>query len=365
MTLHKSFLWGTCLSFFGLLFFVEGFLRVTVPMGFWYRHFDFSGAMTSLAELRDRIQYAAPQGHRMLLLGDSVLGASALMEHRTPDARKQTLSRLLRKSLEGPVAHPEIQGPEFHVLSLGSDGMLLTDIEALSQEISGHPPDKILLLLNFRMFAKDFAEGPNALSRNFLLPDLPEDIQKRVLPATPPSAEAQLSDRLYGDMCDGWFLFRETQMAKTLWYYPSQKDFFQRQLERVVGKNGTQADIVEAALKQKVAPYYQPYLWDSNALPLTCLKRILDQWAAQHIPVQVILTPQNKQYLGSYLDKPSFEKNRKALEVFMKPYMKQGITYQDWADRYPSALFLDHCHLTPDGNQRYAEDLMTFCFGRD
>ena len=351
MTLNKSFLWGACLTFFGLLLSVEILLRITVPTGFWYRHFDFSGDMTSLAELRDRIRYGAPTDQRILLMGDSVLGASALMEHRIPEARTQTLYHLLGQDLSSLNIHP---------LSLGSDGLLLPDIEALNREVQDHRPSAIFLLLNFRMFAKDFTDGPKALSRNFLISDLPVDIQKRLVPETPPSAEAQLSDRLYAGMCDHWFLFRETQMAKTLWYYPSQKDFFQRQLEKVVGTNEAQSDIIEAALKQKVAPYYQPYLWDKNALPLVCLKNVLDQWEKSGIPVVVILTPQNKKYLGNYLDKPSFEKNRKMLAAFLKPYTRRGMTYQDWADRYPPSLFLDHCHLTPEGNQRYAEDLMTF-----
>jgi len=348
MTLNKSFLAGACLSFFGLLLLSEILLRVTVPTGFWYRHFDFSGDMTSLAELQDRIRYGAPADRRILLLGDSVLGASALMEHRIPEARKKTLSNLLKQDLSSSNLHP---------LSLGSDGLLLPDIEALNQEIRDHRPSMIFLLINFRMFSKDFAEGSKALSRSFLLSDLPEDIQKRLAPDKVPSPEAQLSDRLYAGMCDGWFLFRETQMAKTLWYYPSQKDFFQRQLEHIVKKNEAQSDIIEAALKQKVAPYYQPYLWDKNALPLACLKKVLDQWTERGIPVVVVLTPQNRKYLGSYLDKPSFEKNRKTLAAFLKPYVRQGITYQDWADRYPSTSFLDHCHLTPEGNQQYANDL--------
>ena len=215
------------------------------------------------------------------------------------------------------------------------------------------------------MFAKDFAEGPKALSRDFLLTDLPEDIQKRVASDPAPTAEAQLSDRLYAGMCDGWFLFRETQMAKALWYYPSQKDFFQRQLERVIPPSEEQSDILEAALKQKVAPYYQPYLWDKDGLPLTCLKRILDQWARQHIEATVVLTPQNQEYLGGYLDSTSFEKNRKTLAALMKPYARMGITYQDWANRYPSTSFLDHCHLTPEGNQRYADDLAKLLLKRD
>lgn len=348
MNLSKSFLLGALSSFFGLLFITEIFLRCTVPTGFWYRHFDFSGDMTSLAELRDRIRYATPIDHRVLLFGDSVLGASALMEHRIPEARTKTLTRFLRQ---------EFAVGDLHPLSLGSDGMLLTDIAGLTQEAVPGPDGKVLLLLNFRMFSKEFAEGPKALSRQFLLADLPQDIQKRLASDPPPAQEAQLSDRLYAWMADHWSLFRETQMAKTLWYYPSQKDFFQRQLEKVVGQNDAQSEVVEAALKQKVASYYQAYRWDPNALPFACLGRVLDQWAAAHIQVRVVLTPQNPKFLGSYLDKPSFEKNRKTLAAFMKPYSKWGITYQDWADKYPTSYFLDHCHLTPEGNEHYAKDL--------
>ena len=83
----------------------------------------------------------------------------------------------------------------------------------------------------------------------------------------------------------------------------------------------------------------------------------MDQWAEDRIPVTVILTPQNQKFLGSYLDKPSFSWNRKTLAAFMKPYANRGVAYQDWADLSPPGLFLDHCHLTPEGNQRYAGDL--------
>jgi hypothetical protein len=350
MNLNKSFLWGACVSFLGLILLSEIFLRLSVPAGFWYRHFDFSGDMTSLAELKDRIRYAAPQEHRVLLLGDSVLGASALMEHRIPQAREKTLYHRLRKDL----ASRGIPS-----LSLASDGLLMPDIEGLDPELQPYPPAKILLILNFRMFSEDFAEGSKALSRSFLTPNL----QSRIAPNPVPSAEAKLGDRLYTGMCDHWVLFRETQMAKTLWYYPSQKDFFQHMLEVVVGKNESQSDLIEAALKQKIAPYYKSYLWDRNALPLTCLKRVLDQWTALHIPVQVVLTPQNPKFLGSYLDKPSYRKNRKILAAFLRPYSTSGVDYLDWADRYPASFFLDHCHLTPEGNEKYAKDLAGLLFG--
>ncbi len=351
MNFSKSFYLGILTSLFGLTLSAEIALRMTVPTGFWYRHFDISGDMTSLAELRDRIQFFPKNdsGERpILLLGDSVLGASALMEHRIPGAREKTLTSFLRKDFQNTKEFP---------LSLGSDGLLLPDIEALTPEFLPRKPSEILLLLNFRMFSQEFNEGTKALSRYFLKDHLPQDVQQRIGNDPKSNPESRLSDGLYEFLSRHWFLFRETQTAKTLWYYPSQKDFFQRILEKIVGQNETQLEIVEAALKQKIASYYQPYLWDSRELPLTCLKVVLDQWEAQHIPVLVVMTPQNKKFMGDYLDEASFDKNRKILSGFMKPYQKEGMLYFDWAEHYPSSDFLDHCHLNQQGNEKYAKEL--------
>jgi hypothetical protein len=347
MTLNKTFLLGAFLSFFGLLALTEIFLRLTVPTGVWYRHFDFSGDMTSLAELRDRLT-TTPKEHRILLLGDSVLGASALVEHRLPQARGKTLSRVLTTKLQA-------QG--WSTLSLGSDGLLLPDLEGLTVEASARPPERVLLLLNVRMFASDFVQGPKALSRKFLREDLSTETREALGVDPQETEESILSDQLYAALCDHWVLFRESQMAKTLWYYPSQKDFFQRFLEGIVGQNETQSEIVEAALKQKIASYYQAGLWDPKSPPWKSLRKSLDPWVRLKVPVTVVLTPQNAKYLGRYFDQPSFEKNRKALAAFLQPFAKSGVTYLDWSSRYPSPMFLDHCHLTPEGNGWYADDL--------
>ncbi len=350
----KSFWLGAFTSLLGFLLTFEILLWITIPTGFWYRHLDISGDMTSFPEIQNRIQYAYPLQRPLFLLGDSVLGASALTEHRIPQPRSKTLTRALTNRFN--VFHQP-------VLSLGSDGNLLTDILALNTEIQPQPGDHLLLLLNFRMFAQEFANDPKGLSRYFLEPDLPADIQNRLELDKPPSQEAKLSDDLYNLMCRHWLLFRETQMMKTLWYYPSQKDFYQHLLENIVGTNDAQADMMEAALKQKIASYYQPYVWDKKALAFSCLQKILNSWTVNHVHVTVVLTPQNRKFLGSYLDKSSFKKNRALLADFMKPYVSQKIQYEDWADRYPSTMFLDHCHLTPAGNERYASDLIQLMAG--
>ena len=369
MNFSKPLVLGALSSFLGLIFFSELFLRLTVPSGFWYRHFDLTADFTSLPEVRDRLQYgdiggeSRALGRRILVLGDSVLGASALMEHRLPGARTLTLGRFLDR---------ELGERGFRTLVLGGDGILLPDILALSREFLSEKklssevskPEKILLILNFRMFAQDFASGPKAISRDFLRVDLPPSVVQALGTDPKKTNENRLSDRLYDFLSRHCFLFRETQMAKTLWYYPSQKDFFQRLLEFVMGPPKEEEDLVEAGLKLKIATYYQAYHWTGNALPYQNLAFLLERLKEPQIPVEVVLTPQNPGFLGDYLDRPSYEFNRKSLRRFMKAHHFQGLDYQDWANHYGPRLFLDHCHLTPEGNQAYARDLSDLLVGK-
>ncbi len=362
MNFSKSLLLGALTSFLGLVFLSEILLRLTVPTGFWYRHLDLSADFTSLPEIRDRLRYGTQGNPEILILGDSILGASALMEHRVPGARTLTLGRFLNHELG-------LKG--IHALPLGADGVLLPDLLALSAELLpgdgtkllGPRPEKILLLLNFRMFAQDFASGPKALSRDFLREDLPSSVLTALGTDPKKTEENRLSDRLYDFLCGHCFLFRETQMAKTLWYYPTQKDFFQRQLERVMGPPKEDEDLAEASLKLKIAAYYQAYHWPPDALPYQSLALLLDKLKQSGIPVEVVLSPQNPGFLGDYLDRPSYENNRKNLKVFMKAHGFEGLEYQDWSDRYGPRSFLDHCHLTPEGNQAYSKDLADLLAG--
>lgn len=371
MNFSKPLIIGALTSFLGLVFLSEILLRLTVPSGFWYRHLDLSADFTSLPEVRDRLQFGDRGGEsralipsrRVLILGDSVLGASALMEHRLPGARTLTLGRFLNRELG-------IRG--FRTLILGADGVLLPDILALSEEFlpakepasTASKPEKILLLLNFRMFAQDFVSGPKALSRDFFRVDLPPSVVQALGADPKKTNENRLSDKLYDLLCRHCFLFRETQMAKTLWYYPSQKDFFQRQLEHFMGPPPEEEDLIEAGLKLKIATYYQAYHWPDNVLPYQSLAILLEKLKNSQIPVEIVLTPQNPEFLGDYFDRPSYEFNRKGLKRFMQTHYFQGLDYQDWSNRYGPPLFLDHCHLTPEGNQSYAKDLSDLLAGK-
>jgi hypothetical protein len=79
----RSFVAGAAASFFVLILLAEGAARWAAGSGWIYRRLDLSGSLTSLPELEQRIAWNARRAYPIFLLGDSVLGPTALWEHRT------------------------------------------------------------------------------------------------------------------------------------------------------------------------------------------------------------------------------------------------------------------------------------------
>lgn len=312
----------------------EAASRRAARTGFWYERLDFAGTVTSLPELRERIRWAASRPRPVFLLGDSVLGASALIEHETPGARRSTLAARL-KEREAALGR--------HVESLAADGMLVPDLEGEARLLEDARGARTILVLNVRMFSGEFQDPKKAASREFL----EEGFGSASASAFGPSIERTLPDREFERSA----LLRSTAMLKSLWYFPTRRDFFRRAAERVLGRDGD-PDLQEAALRLKVAPYYRER-WNPSSLAFRSLDRVLRELAGKR-PVTVVLTPQNPDFVE---DPRLFAENRAVLGQFVRAMEIRGLEYLDWADRYPPDRFLDHCHLTADGNREYAGEL--------
>jgi hypothetical protein len=333
---HRAFQAGFLLALVIWLVCAEAFCRAGAA-GLWYRHFDFSGRLVSLPELRDRLAYFTHQPATVCLLGDSVAGASALIENRIPNAEQSSLTHRLQ-------VHFETQGR--HLFSLSADGLLIPDIESIAAQFDAARPGTVLILLNYRMFAPEF-QTDGAGSRAFLPGD----------GAMARSAETSLGATVEALANRYSALFRSTQLLKSLWYFPSQKDFFQRQLEQWF-PNPRDADLAEAALALKVAPYYRNVEWHPDSAAFRSLGGLLDHLHTLQIPARIVFTPQNTTFLHDVLNPVLFHDNRVVLGEFVYAHAGTDTAYFDWAERYPSKSFLDHCHLTRDGNDQYAQDLV-------
>jgi hypothetical protein len=324
-----TFVWGALTGFLLLLGASEAFSRLAARSGLVYRRFDLSGALTSLPELQDRIRWIGSHERPTVLLGDSILGASALSEHGVTDARRKTIPAFLA-ALEGPHGR--------FVQSLGADGLLLPDLEAIGREVARARPEEVLLLLNFRMFSREFQDGAKAVSRDFLAPDQSRDMTQRL------SARA----------CEHWVLFRTALLLRPLWYFPTQRDFFRR-LEAKLVEESVDHDLQEAALRLKVAPYYLD-AWEEPSLAFASLDRLLLGLLRSGTRVTVVLTPQNPEFVEA--GSPEVvSNNRRLLKAFLQAREAPALQYRDWSDRYPAGDFLDHCHLGVAGNGTYARDL--------
>src|SRR5215813_4361720 len=103
-------------AFGGLLIAFEIASRLLVYSDFWYDRIDFTGTLSSLPELQDRIAWASRKPQLTVLLGDSILGAGALLERGVPDARRRTIPVFLGE---------DAAGRGWSVVSFGADGLLL------------------------------------------------------------------------------------------------------------------------------------------------------------------------------------------------------------------------------------------------
>jgi hypothetical protein len=114
---------AAALTFLLLLAFAELVSRGLSATGVLYGRISFSGVLTSLPELEGRVRWGLRgQLPPVLLLGDSVLGASAMCERGQPGARRSTM----------PAALAGRRAPmRSRVVSLAADGLVPGDLEGL------------------------------------------------------------------------------------------------------------------------------------------------------------------------------------------------------------------------------------------
>jgi hypothetical protein len=345
----RRFLAGAAATFFTLLLLAELAARLAAGSGWLYRRIDFSGSLTSLPELRQRIAWNAARPRPVFVLGDSVLGATALWEHRVEHPRRETVPALLA---------PPAAAAGLSVASLGADGLLLPDLEAIEREVrevERTPSARLLIVLNFRMFAPEFADPAKGISREFLLPALGGRLPDSALGR---GADA-LGDRLANGAAQASVLARTSWQLQPLWYFPTRRDAFRRLLEPAEAASQENADLQAAALHLKVDPYYRDR-WDPGSLPFRALGGLLEAAGGRgDVQAVVVLTPQNPEFVG---DAETFASNRRVLADFVARHSRSGeasVAYRDLADRFSSQRFLDHCHLTPEGNREYARILLS------
>ncbi len=341
---RRDFARGALAAFAVLLCAAELGARLLVSSGNLPRVIDVSGSLTTLAELRSRAR--ALRGATGLL-GDSVAGPTALLQHPVPRARGET-----------PAARP---GTRMPISSLSADGLTLPDLEGLAERLGDGAPADVFVLLNFRLFAASFEPPADALSREALLPSSAEDLRaarRSAAPATSATAAKTgdaLGRRLYESAADVSRLFLVSQALRARVLAPSRKDVVERSLARLLPA-AEDEDLTASLLRLRIAPFYEDRDWNPDSPAFASLRRLLSRRANGAGATVVVLVPQNPGETAS-LAPSRLAGNRALVRSAAESVLGPRGRFVDLVDALPAGAFLDHCHLTGEGNARLAGEL--------
>ncbi|MCM3876090.1 MAG: hypothetical protein NEA02_06685, partial [Thermoanaerobaculia bacterium] len=182
-------------------------------------------------------------------------------------------------------------------------------------------------------------------------PALPPGSRAELVPAAAPE-ETAIGARLYGGAASASVLFRLTQQLRTIWYYPTPADARQRLVESVFGKP-PMGDVEEAALRMRVEGFYQEP-WREDARAARTLRRLIPALCRADPRLLVVFSPQNPSYIAK-----GGPELAGANANLLRAIVGQGGSgsFVDLSAAFPEELFLDHCHLTAEGNLRLAEEI--------
>lgn len=328
---------GFIISFIILILGFELFVRVFY---FPYKQFDVSGYTTSAYEAQDRISYFRSIGQNTAVFGDSVLGASALLEHKIENARDKKLGKILAEQYNEISEKP---------LNLGADGLLLPDISFLVDLVHKANFKKYIILINARMLADEFNTDEKAFfNANFAL-------NSKIL-----KSKTVLDEKIFNVITFTSAGFRRLQQLRALWFLPNPESVYARTLENINNAPDTEdIDIKEAILREKVSSFYSNAVLKDASPSIIALGNILRTLSSKGSNTTIIITPQNPDFLTEDLFLKNLHDNIEKISALVKNTVAQNISFQSFAENYNPEMFLDHCHLTAEGNYQFAKDIMT------
>jgi hypothetical protein len=147
-------------------------------------------------------------------------------------------------------------------------------------------------------------------------------------------------------------LFKTLYQARGFWFSPNPQAAFQRLVERIFG-DPLDADLRDAILRSRVESYYAPRLWKETDLQILKLLQLVRHASAQGSRALVVMAPQNVHFFETQESIPQLQENVERLSALLSGV--SGVRFRSFLETYPPEYFLDHCHLSPQGNQKFAE----------
>jgi lysophospholipase L1-like esterase len=106
-----------------------------------------------------------------------------------------------------------------------------------------------------------------------------------------------------------------------------------------------------------VTQYYRSDSRLAAGRPMAVVERVIDRLLARRIPVLVCFTPANFEYLGDRINAPMYEFNVSEFRELLRRRYQSDARFRlaVFEGSIPARLFLDHSHLSADGNELMAQ----------
>jgi hypothetical protein len=228
--------------------------------------------------------------------------------------------------------------------------MLPADMAAALMLPSPRLRGQLVVVLNVRMFSPDFQVAGKDLFFAFLKRDSPYGADSLF-----GMSDEALGSRLFNAATYSSALFRLLYQTRGLWFAPNPQATFQVLFERVFGDT-TDKDLKDAILKSRVESFYAPRQWMESDPQVSKLLELARNATSQGGRVLVLMAPQNPQFLPTSEAELQLRRNVGHLEVLLNEI--GGVRFHSFVDAYPADYFLDHCHLSPQGNEKFAQAIV-------
>ena len=296
-----------------------------------------------VASLREQLDRAATDpGQPYLLIGDSVL-AGDVMRGKVADWEHHRVIDAMRAAI-----NPE---SDVHLHQVALDALLPIDIQHVIQELDAVDPGArvpVVIELNPRYFSRSYA-------------DLDECTRPWLCEVGPTLVNN--SKQLRWDRLGRWFLslLRGT-LDEQLPVFRHRGEFGRDLLSEasaalVPEPPAPESDALSA--RARLLTHYQHPVLRSESLQIRALEATVARLRATGRRAVFFTTPLEDEFAAEALDPPAYSHYISRMASLVEGGRSDGVTLVNFDHPlFASPLFLDHCHLGPEGNRRLALNLL-------
>jgi lysophospholipase L1-like esterase len=298
------------------------------------------------------------RGHKIVLLGDSIVFGRTLYEHGDGQWRQHNLSSRIADHFRG-----SFRGENLLVLNLGINGALPADLECLERLLRSCPVDLVIFDVNLRSFSSDFSQPDTVLSRPWLAEiDIgPDGLFQRSCAAG--AFPERMETRCHTFLTNYWHCYRLRDFLQ-LRLLDDQPSAFCQNLRRVIDqacKPQTEASASELddefILLLRARGRYKSVNFRSDNPQRQALERLLHSLVQRRQRTVVFYAKENPEVAADLMEADRYPAAVAALSATIAKYTGPDLVFVPPVPELRPEHYLDHIHLNAAGYEILANCL--------